>query len=164
VLFCDSCCLIACCFRFQKMIPRGRRMLYGIHTKNRYGLGKPRSSPRKTKIAIQHTTADLIIKERSSGPLVFLILKYVPMTPPARPKMPPAMPPIHPHMTPMFISSSFSKFLIYQYYSPPDVTGLQDRLRTKQKRGAQGSPSSCSPYFFFTNVCPFGSSFSNCSG
>ena len=82
-------------------------MLYGIHMRNRYGFGKPRSNPRKIKIAIQQTVADLIMKERSSGPLVLLMLKYVPTIPPARPKMPPAMPPIHSHMAPEFISSSF---------------------------------------------------------
>ena len=60
-------------------------MLYGIHMRNRYGFGKPRSNPRKIKIAIQQTVADLIMKERSSGPLVLLMLKYVPTIPPARP-------------------------------------------------------------------------------
>lgn len=56
-------------------------------------------------IAIQHTAADLIMKERSRGPLVFLMLKYVPMIPPARPITPPAIPPIQPHMAPVFILS-----------------------------------------------------------
>ncbi len=82
-------------------------MLYGIHMKNRYGLGKARSSPRKIKIAIQHPNADLIMKDRSSGPFVFLMLKYVPMIPPAKPRLPPAITPIHTHMALEFIPSSF---------------------------------------------------------
>ena len=51
-------------------------MLYGIHMSQRYGLGNTKNRPMSTMIAIQQTAADLIIKARSRGPWVFLMLKY----------------------------------------------------------------------------------------
>ena len=58
--------------------------------------GKVNVNPTNRPIAIQQTTLHLIMKARSPGPFVFLMLKYVPIEPPISPRAPPAMPPINP--------------------------------------------------------------------
>lgn len=45
--------------------------------------------------AIQHATLALIMNDRSSDPVVFRMLKCVPMMPPRTPSTPPTIPPIN---------------------------------------------------------------------
>lgn len=52
-------------------------------------------------------SAAWIIKRRSRGPAVFLMLKYVPSSPPRIPITPPAMAPIRPIDSALFIINAF---------------------------------------------------------
>ena len=60
------------------------------------GIGQDQLQGQKDQHGHPADDAPLIMKARSRGPLVFLILQYVPQSPPAMPITLPKMPPISP--------------------------------------------------------------------
>ena len=95
VLYYDSTLISASrilfCVSLNFRIPKPRKSPYGTHIKLLYGEGSSRSAHKKITTVTQVNAEAFITKDRSFGPFVFLILKYVPTIPPKIPIAEPAI-------------------------------------------------------------------------